>query len=117
MSHSLQIRVHPVLLTKPDTALTVAEGEQAVLECSLAAGRWVPIVYGLNCTVIVWFSPRPELGWRRRGGRLADGVALHRSPRLVLAALTRQQAGTYECLTLTGEPVTRPVTLTVQCEY
>ena len=50
VSHSLQIRVHPVLLTKPDTALTVAEGEQAVLECSLAAGRCVPIVYALNCT-------------------------------------------------------------------
>ena len=37
--------------------------------------------------------------------------------REVSSTLTRQQAGTYECLTLTGEPVTRPVTLTVQCEY
>jgi len=92
ITHSLTIRVEPVISTVPDSTLTVPEGSPVKLECSLVSG-----------------TPLPELSWIK-GEHKVDGEVLE------IEEISRDQAGAYRCLGSNGfgpTPVEKEVTVEV----
>ena len=89
--------MRPDVLTDPSGVLTVQEGDSLAVNCTLIRG-----------------SPEPVLRWGRCGGEVVQ-----ESPLLSLLQVQRSQAGCYQCLADNGysqEPVTRDVTVIVQCK-
>ena len=89
--------VKPEILTVPSGVVTVQEGDSLAVTCSLVRG-----------------SPQPVLRWGRCGGEVVEESSVLR-----LEEVERREAGCYQCLADNGysqDPVTRDLTLIVQCK-
>jgi len=99
ITHSVKIRVKPVIMISPEGVLEVTEGSPAHISCSVVAG-----------------SPTPQIFWRRREKKLPDGREKHVGNILQFSIVTRHHAGHYICEADNGfgpTPVSRHVKLEV----
>merc|ERR1712106_233542 len=81
ITHTLLIRVEPVMTTMPEEVLIVDEGSPASLECSIVSG-----------------TPTPEVKWVRKDMEEEEIVG----STLSFSTVTRQHAGYYLCLADNG---------------
>jgi len=91
LRHSLRVKVRPILETSPRSALTVEEGNPALLSCSLSSGS------------------ASQLYWRRANTKVSQG------PSFSLSSVLPEDAGRYECVALQedGEEATTSVDVIV----
>jgi len=98
--HSVKIRVRPRIETVPDKSLTVKEGEEVRLLCSIIEGH-----------------PEPRLTWRKKGDRMPTGQLEIEGGDIVIESVSRHHGGTYQCVTKDDyglDPVTEEVELFVE---
>jgi len=93
-THTIKVRVEPVIETVPGELLVVREGESAALSCEVIRG-----------------SPAPTLSWRRKhkDEEIKGGTIKWNS-------VSRHDAGHYRCMAENGfgrEPVTKEVKMEV----
>jgi len=85
ITHSVKIRVKPVLQISPESVLVVSEGSPAHLSCSVVAG-----------------SPTPQVSWRRREKKMPGGEEEVVGNILHFPEVTRHHAGHYLCMADNG---------------
>jgi len=98
--HTVKIRVRPKISTEPVESITVKEGEEVRLTCSVLEGH-----------------PYPKLIWRKIGGRMPSGELEISGGDIVIESVSRHHGGTYQCVTRDDyglEPVTKEVEVFVE---
>jgi len=98
--HTVKIRVRPKITTTPEKSITVKEGDDVRFLCSVLEGH-----------------PEPRLIWRKKGARMPSGELEMAGGDIVMEAVSRHHAGTYQCVTRDDyglEPVTKEVELFVE---
>jgi len=99
ITHSVKIRVKPVIMISPEGVLEVAEGSPAHISCSVVAG-----------------SPTPQIVWRRREKKMPDGTEKFVGNILHFPKVSRHHTGHYMCEADNGfgpTPVSRHMKLVV----
>jgi len=100
LSHTVTIRVKPVISTIPEDVLIVTAGSTARLECKVLSG-----------------SPVPDLIWRREGRKMPTGEEEIVGSILMFTTVSRHHTGDYICMADNGyrtSPVEKKVRLEVQ---
>jgi len=85
ITHSVKIRVKPVIMISPESVVVVTEGSPAHLSCSVVAG-----------------SPTPQVSWRRREKKMPGGEEEVVGNILQFPEVTRHHAGHYLCMADNG---------------
>jgi len=99
ITHSVKIRVKPVIMISPEEVLVVTEGSPAHISCSVVSG-----------------SPMPEVKWRRRERKMPGGEEEVVGNILHFKEVTRYHTGHYVCEADNGfgpEPVRKEIKLEV----
>jgi len=99
LTHTVRIRVKPVISTNPKDVLIVTAGSSATLECTVVSG-----------------TPTPEVRWRRKERKLPTGEEEIVGSTLTFSEVSRHDAGHYLCLADNGfgpSPVQKEVRLEV----
>jgi len=99
ITHSVRIRVKPVIMISPEEVLVVTEGSPAHISCSVVSG-----------------SPMPEVTWRRRERKMPGGEEEVVGNILHFKEVTRHHTGHYVCEADNGfgpEPVRKEIKLEV----
>jgi len=99
ITHSVKIRVKPVIMISPEAVLVVTEGSPAHISCSVVSG-----------------SPTPQVSWRRRERKMPGGEEEVVGNILHFKEVTRHHAGHYLCQADNGfgpTPVTKEIKLEV----
>eukprot|EP00090_Calanus_glacialis_P008370 TRINITY_DN16689_c0_g1_i3.p1 TRINITY_DN16689_c0_g1~~TRINITY_DN16689_c0_g1_i3.p1 ORF type:complete len:384 (+),score=85.09 TRINITY_DN16689_c0_g1_i3:212-1363(+) len=99
ITHSVKIRVAPVIMISPEAVLVVTEGSPAHISCSVVSG-----------------SPTPQVTWRRRERKMPGGEEEVVGNILHFPEVTRHHAGHYLCQADNGfgpTPVTKEIKLEV----
>lgn len=99
ITHSVKIRVKPVIMVSPEEVLVVTEGSPAHISCSVVSG-----------------SPMPQVKWRRRERKMPGGEEEVVGNILHFKEVTRHHTGHYVCEADNGfgpEPVRKEMKLEV----
>merc|ERR1711892_1193337 len=99
ITHSVKIRVKPVIMISPEVVLVVTEGSPAHMSCSVVSG-----------------SPTPQVTWRRKERKMPGGEEEVVGNILHFPEVTRHHAGHYLCQADNGfgpEPVRKEIKLEV----
>merc|ERR1711892_1384573 len=99
ITHSVKIRVKPVIMISPEVVLVVTEGSPAHMSCAVLSG-----------------SPTPQVSWRRRERKMPGGEEEVVGNILHFKEVTRHHAGHYLCQADNGfgpTPVTKEIRLEV----